>query len=321
MPLIDLPLAELPRYTGRNPRPADFDAFWDASLAELAQVDPHVELIPADFASPVAECFHLWFTGTAGARVHAKYLRPRSAGSGRRPCVLQFHGFNHHSGEWHEKLGLVAEGFCVTALDCRGQGGLSQDHGTLRTSPPNGHLTRGLLDPDPRNLLYRHHYLDTALLARIVSTFAEVDSERLVAAGNSQGGGLTLACAALSPGIRRVALKFPFLCDWRRVWELDLAKDAYAELRDFFRKHDPEHRRAEQFWLKLGYVDVAHLAPRIRATVLMGVGLMDTICPPSTQFAAYNRITSPKELAIYPDYGHEALPGFMDRAHRFLSAV
>lgn len=317
MPLIDLPLAELVAYPGRNPCPADFDAYWDAGLAEIAAIDPQIELHPARFESSIATCFDLWFTGTLGARVHAKYMRPRQW-NGRRSCVLQFHGFNNHSGEWHEKLGLVAEGCCVAALDCRGQGGLSQDHGTLRTSPPNGHLTRGLLDADPRNLLYRHLYLDTALLARIVSGFDEVDPELLVATGNSQGGGLTLACAALVPSIRRIALKFPFLCDWQRVWEMDQAKDAYAELRDFFRRFDPCHHRAAETWLRLGYIDAAHLAPRIRASVLMGVGLMDAICPPSSQFAAYNRITSAKQLAIYPDFGHESLPGFMDRAHRFL---
>jgi cephalosporin-C deacetylase len=317
MPRIDLPLAELLAYTGRNPCPADFDDYWRAGLAEISEIEPHIELIPANFDSSIASCFDLWFTGTLGARVHAKYLRPRSSNN-RRTCVLQFHGFNNHSGEWHEKLGLVAEGCCVAALDCRGQGGLSQDHGTLRSSPPNGHLTRGLLDADPRNLLYRHLYLDTALLARIVSSFDEVDPEQLVATGNSQGGGLTLACAALVPSIRRIALKFPFLCDWQRVWEMDQAQDAYAELRDFFRRFDPCHERAADIWLRLGYIDAAHLAPRIRAAVLMGVGLMDTICPPSSQFAAYNRITSAKQLAIYPDFGHESLPGFMDRAHRFL---
>ena len=42
---------------------------------------------------------------------------------------------------------------------------------------------------------------------------------------------------------------------------------------------------------------------------MMGVGLMDTICPPSTQFAAYNKITAKKSLVIYPDFGHEGLPG------------
>ena len=46
MPLIDMPLEELKTYTGRNPRPADFDAYWDRALAEMRAVDPKVELVP-----------------------------------------------------------------------------------------------------------------------------------------------------------------------------------------------------------------------------------------------------------------------------------
>ena len=45
---------------------------------------------------------------------------------------------------------------------------------------------------------------------------------------------------------------------------------------------------------------------------------MDTICPPSTQFAVYNKIVSPKTMAIYPDFGHEPLPGFNDQAFQFM---
>jgi len=48
---------------------------------------------------------------------------------------------------------------------------------------------------------------------------------------------------------------------------------------------------------------------------------MDTICPPSSQFAAYNKITSKKEVVIYPDFGHETLPGFADRTFEFLSTL
>jgi cephalosporin-C deacetylase len=50
----------------------------------------------------------------------------------------------------------------------------------------------------------------------------------------------------------------------------------------------------------------------------MAVGLMDTICPPSTQFAAFNKIFAPKELAIYPDHAHEGLPGWPDRVFQFM---
>ena len=35
MPVLDMPLHELKTYQGRNPRPADIDAFWDASVAEM----------------------------------------------------------------------------------------------------------------------------------------------------------------------------------------------------------------------------------------------------------------------------------------------
>jgi cephalosporin-C deacetylase len=105
------------------------------------------------------------------------------------------------------------------------------------------------------------------------------------------------------------------------VWDLDLANDAYVELRNFFRMFDPRHEREEQIFTRLGYIDVKNLAPRIRARVLMGLTLMDRICPPSTQFAVYNAITSPKEAVIYPDFGHENLPGCPDRAFDFLTAL
>jgi cephalosporin-C deacetylase len=44
---------------------------------------------------------------------------------------------------------------------------------------------------------------------------------------------------------------------------------------------------------------------------------MDNICPPSTQFAAYNKITSKKRTVIYPDFGHEGLPGYSDMEYQF----
>ena len=99
---------------------------------------------------------------------------------------------------------------------------------------------------------------------------------------------------------------------------MDLAKDAYASLKDYFRRYDPTHEREEEIFTKLGYIDIQNLAGRIRGEVLMAVGLMDTICPPSTQYAAYNKITSKKNTVIYPDYGHEALPGFNDRVYQFM---
>lgn len=65
----------------------------------------------------------------------------------------------------------------------------------------------------------------------------------------------------------------------------------------------------DDFFRTMGYIAVQHVAPRIQGEVLMATALMDTMCPPSTQFAAFNKIRAPKRMAIDPDYGHEALPG------------
>lgn len=319
MAVFEKPLAELRTYAGANPRPADFDAYWDASVEEMRALDPRVELTPSPaLDSRSAECFDLWYTGVGGSRIHAKYVRPRGGTRGH-PAVLHFHGYSGSSGDWADLLGWSAEGFCAAFMDCRGQGGLSEDRGSVAGGTWGGHLVRGLDDPDPKKLLFRSVFLDAAQLARIVMGFPEVDPDRVGATGASQGGGLTLACAALEPRIRRAAPIFPFLCDYRRVWEMDLARsDAYEEINGHFRRFDPVHERENEIFTKLGYIDCQHLAPRIKAEVLMLTGMMDTVCPPSSQFAAYNRIAARKSMVLYPDFGHEVLPGMNDRRFNFL---
>ena len=81
---------------------------------------------------------------------------------------------------------------------------------------------------------------------------------------------------------------------------------------EYFRRFDPRHERQDEIFGTLGYIDVQHLTERIQADVTMVTGLMDTVCPPSTQYAAYNRIRSPKRVIHYPDYAHEPLPDLAD---------
>lgn len=320
MPLIfDMPLEELEVYQGRNPRPDDFDAFWRQGLAEMQRLDPQLELVPAGFQTPFAKCDHLCFTGVGGAWVHAQLLQPRDARA-PHPAVLMFHGYSGNAGDWASKLGYVAQGYTVAALDCRGQGGLSEDRGGVAGGTWRGHIVRGL-DGPPENMLFRHIFLDAAQLAGLVMEMPDVDEDRVGATGGSQGGGLTLACSALEPRIKRAAPVYPFLCDYQRVWEIDLDVDAYAELREYFRRFDPRHEREEMVFEKLGYIDVQHLCSRIEGEVFMGIGLMDEICPPSTQFAAYNKIKAEKSLAIYPDHGHEDLPGHSDSIYQFMAGL
>lgn len=316
MPIIDMPVKELEKYTGTNPKPEDFDAYWSKALDEMKSTNPEVTLTKSKFQALNAECYDMYFTGVNGARVYAKHLRPANI-SGKIPAVLLFHGYSGSSGNWMDKLAYVQAGCAVFALDVRGQGGKSEDVGGVLGNTLHGHIIRGLDNNDPQKLLFRDIFLDTAELANIAMGMDFIDETKVYAYGGSQGGALTLACAALEPRVAKAVMNYPFLCDYKRVWDLDLDVNAYAELREYLRHFDPRHERENEIFTKLGYIDLQYLASRIKADVIMNTGLMDTICPPSTQYAAYNKMTCRKKHILYPDFGHENLPGADDMVYDF----
>lgn len=216
MPILDMPLHELKTYAGINPCPADIDAFWDKKIAEMEALGTAFELVPAAFQTPGAECFHMYYTGMHGARIHAKFVRPKGA-VGPLPAVCHFHGYAGAAPDFPELLAYTQCGMIVAALDCRGQAGESEDVGGVIGNTLHGQIIRGLENRDPNKLLFVDIFLDAAQLARILMAMPEVDEKRVGAHGGSQGGALTLACAALTPTLNRAAPVYPFLCDYKRV--------------------------------------------------------------------------------------------------------
>ena len=130
--------------------------------------------------------------------------------------------------------GFAAMGFVVAGMDCRGQGGKSTDKNPVDGNTLHGQIIRGLADPDPDNLYYRNVFLDTAMLARVVSNLEQADGTKMAAFGGSQGGALLIACACLVPELKMAAPCFPFLTDYKRVWDMDLAMNAYSEIKRVF---------------------------------------------------------------------------------------
>lgn len=307
MPMLDMPLSELEEYLGYGPPPKDFDDYWDRALLELDNQTLEYELEPADFSAPGVLCDYLYFTGVGGARVACKFLRPEKTDK-KIPGIAMFHGYSGNSGSWFTKLPYAYAGFAVLALDVRGQMGHSNDNQCVEGNTHRGHIIRGLNTDDPDNLFFRNVFLDTAQVARILMSMDFVDETRIGATGASQGGALAVACAALEPRVKLNAPVYPFLSDYRRVWEMDLFKSAYGELAAYIRSIDPRHKNIDRMFEMLGYIDVSNLAPRIKGETYMFFTLQDDICPPSTQFAIYNKINAKKSCEIYPNHAHETLP-------------
>lgn len=149
--------------------------------------------------------------------------------AGKSPRCCSFTAIQAVPGRGVKSWDIQERALWWQALDCRGQGGSSQDTGGVLGTTMQGHIVRGLSD-EPENLLMRHIFLDTVQLARIIMEMPQVDAQRVSVMGGSQGGGLSLACAGLEPRIAKAAVDYPFLCDYKRVWQMNrTVQGAYSE--------------------------------------------------------------------------------------------
>ncbi|MGL4740264.1 MAG: acetylxylan esterase [Sarcina sp.] len=315
MPIVDMPIEDLKKYKGINPIPKDFDLFWKNRKEEANKTILNYKITINEIAKFKACTYYdLWFDGIDGDRVYAKYIRPNI--EEEVPVILQFHGYPGASRGFFEQSSFVGMGFAIIAMDCPMQGGQGFSNGTFLGSTVAGHIIMGI-EGNPQDMYYVRLFQNTIILCNIVRSLKGIDKNKIFANGASQGGAIALVCTALNQDITRCAALYPFLSDYKRVWEMDLDQIAYEGIRYHSKWFDPRQISQNEFFTKLGYIDVKNFAPMIKAKILFGTGLIDNICPASTQFAVYNNMDTKKKHVIFPDYTHEEISMFDDMLINF----
>lgn len=304
MPLFDLPLDQLQSYRPARQEPADFDAFWQGTLAEARQHPLNARFEPVDCGLTTLEAFDVTFAGYAGQPIKGWLLLPR-VGTGQLPCVVEYIGYGGGRGFPLDWLTYASAGYAHLVMDTRGQGSRWRRGDTPDIAPDGdnpqypGFMTRGVLSP--RSYYYRRVFTDAVRAVEAACAHEAVDAGRLAVTGGSQGGGVTLAVAGLVPEVRLALPDVPFLCHYRRATEL-VDSAPYNEIAGFCKVH---RDRVEQVFETLSYFDGVNFAARAGARALFSVGLMDPICPPSTVYAAYNHYAGEREMRVYPYNDHE----------------
>ena len=308
MPSIDMPLEQLRQYKPPLYRQADFESFWESTTVEATKQPINAELIPYDLRTKNLVCYAVRFdgykpsgqqggqSGHAG-RIAGWYVRPESRG--KFPAVCIYHGYSGRAPRPLDMLALAAQGICVLSVDCRGQNGQSQDAAVYPEGHHIGWMTQGIRDP--KAYYYRYVYADALRALELLAHREEVDAKRLAVTGISQGGGLSLAVAALSDRPALALPDIPFLCDYRRAIEIAQA-GPYPEIPGFLKNFPHLY---DDVIRTLSYFDNLNLAPWIRCKTIVSNCLWDDICPPSTIFGVYNHITAEKRIDLYPFHKHE----------------
>ncbi|QOV34924.1 acetylxylan esterase [Streptomyces ferrugineus] len=309
MPAFDLPPDALEHFRPDLQEPADFDEFWHGTLKEAARPEVLVSARPVETGLRLTDTWDVTFRGFGGDPVRAWFSRPAGLREAR-PAVVEYAGYGRGRGLPHERLTWVNAGYAHLLMDNRGQGdqygngGATPDPHTTAPGGP-GPAVRGLLSP--RDYHYRRLITDAVRAVEAVRTLPGVDASRIAAVGNSQGGGLALAVAGLVPDLAAVLVTAPFLCGIRRA--LDLTDAApYGEITAYLSVHRGAERAAYD---TLSYMEGISFARRAHAPAHFGVGLRDTVCPPSGAYGAFNRYAElsgagpRKEIHPYPFNGHE----------------
>ena len=305
MAQFDLPLDELRAYRPPRDEPADFDAVLVQTLAASRAVRAPAMAVDVDSHLETLQAADVTFSGFNGQPIKAWLLWP----AGRTeplPTIVEYLGYGGGRGRPVDWLVYASAGYAHLVMDTRGQGGEwrsgdtsdVEESGTGPQAP--GVMTRGILDP--ATYYYRRLMTDAVLAVDAARDLPIVDGRRIVVTGQSQGGGLALAAAALAGDVTAALVDVPFLCHYRRAIEIT-DEAPYAEIRHFLRSHRLEEERV---FHTLSYFDGRNFAARARIPALFSVGLEDKVTPPSTVYAAYNEYAGPKDIRVWPFNGHEA---------------
>jgi cephalosporin-C deacetylase len=304
MSFFDMPLEELQTYKPQRQEPADFDAFWQQTLDEVRQIPLNPQFEPVDYGLKLVEMYDVTYAGYGGQPVKGWFAVPKER-SGLLPCVVQYIGYGGGRDFGFQHLLWANMGYAFFIMDTRGQGSAwSTGHtGDIPVDGANpfypGFMTQGILDP--KTYYYRRVFTDAVRAIETVLTRDEVDSSRIALTGGSQGGGITIAAGALYPEAQVIMPDVPFLCHYQRAMTITDSAP-YSEIVNFLKRHRDQD---DQVQTTLSYFDGVNFAARIDARALFSVGLMDTICPPSTVYAAYNHLQGEKDIRIYTYNNHE----------------
>ncbi|MDB6167212.1 MAG: acetylxylan esterase [Verrucomicrobia bacterium] len=267
----------------------EVDAFWQATREELARepMDAKVEAVPE--ALPYRK-FQVTLRSLEGVPVRAWLALPvqGEAPGHPWPVIVSTPGY----GGWQQgvMLGECQRGYAILQLFPRGQG----DSEALWRFEGKDKLTRDLDRPEKN--YYRGAYADVMRAIDFAASRPDLDPRRIALCGTSQGGGLSLAVAALDPRVTAVVAHVPFLCDFRLA-----ARTPDSLVKSLL---DRAGRNDEAALRTLAYFDPLELAPRLRVPVLMSAGGRDETCPAATIRSVHDRLPGKKALKFYPNLPH-----------------
>lgn len=279
------------------PVPDDFDAFWDGMKKKLAAVPIEPKLVSVK--SPVKDVESFDVTAPAlGIQISGYMSKPLAAKPKSLPIILTVHGAGVSDSSLGGSANWASKGFLAMDMNAHGlpNGRPRQFYADLYAGPMKDYRFE---HRDNREQAYF-----TGMMLRLVRAIdiltaqPEWDGKHVVVFGSSQGGYQAIAAAGLDSRVTYFAAGVPAGCD-----HSGMMADRIAGWPKIVPVKDgkPDVGVLEAF----RYIDCMNFATRTKAAgCFFTVGFIDSTCPPTSVYAAYNQLNIPKEIYNDIPSGH-----------------
>lgn len=291
--------------------PEDFEAFWQAAIEEARTVplQPTLTLLP-DASTSDVKVYHVSYQNEKrGSRIYGMLSVP--AAPGKYPAILSVPGAGVRP--YTANIDAARRGLVHLSIGIHGiPVDLDPDvYLNLASGALTNYWASGIQSPD--SYYYRRVILGAVRAGDFIATLPEFDGEHYGVYGGSQGGALSIITAALDERIDALAAVHPALSDHEGF--LHGRAGGWPHL--FAPWNNPEGTDPKHFET-VRYYDVVNFARLLDVPGHYTWGFNDTVCPPTSMYAAYNVISSPKELFLIQETGHWTYPEQWDRIFDFL---
>lgn len=324
-------IENMPVYTTK---PDDFEEFWKKSLKKLDGVDLEPEfgevytfkgrqindynVAEASFPCSYDEdgvlydeviAYKVSFKSADGMRIYGWFARPKK--EGKYPGMMIYPGAGYHSRSMpleHARHGYAAFDIQVHGQDCDEK----KDY-YKPTSPyfENGDYSK------PEEYYYNNIYLHAIQALNMLSALDGVDKDKIVVAGGSQGGRLSMVACALDDRVKGAVIGIPHFNG-----------QTYMEWTNEINKRQEDGKEIDmsivdkELVRNIGYYDTTNFAPYVKCPVFCEGGLIDHVSPATCVMSLFKSLGSENKTYIpSPMMAHDWDAEFDRRAWKWLKTI
>ena len=285
------------------PKPADFDAFWDAEVKRLLAQPYQVKLSPVEWRDKRTAVYKFEITTYPGERPATGLIGyPVNAKPKSLSLIVSTIGYGF--GRYWVTNSRILEGNIWMTLARQGEDPIREPeyYEKLKKNEMKNFCFRH--NNDKRKNDFYQMIIRNLRAVQYAKSRPEWNGKSLLVTGGSMGGFQAVALAALDPDVTRCQATIP--------WVADLAGESKFKRMGGWRP---------AFTETLGYFDTANLATRVKCPVSMEIGLGDYICPPSGQMILFRNLKGPKTMKVNQNFGHGAPYGVNTAAYEFKEEI